>query len=159
MNGIQAVDTALRSTQHLLNWFLADLSDEDLLVRPVEAANHIAWQLGHLILSERQLVGQQLTATYPDLPSGFAELHKSADSSAQFLAKAAYLDLFNQTRQATLDAVSKLTDADLDRVITGPMATFAPNLGALLLLTSNHTLMHAGQFSVIRRKLAKPVLF
>jgi hypothetical protein len=26
-------------------------------------------------------------------------------------------------------------------------------------LASNHTLMHAGQFSVIRRRLGKPVLF
>ena len=35
----------------------------------------------------------------------------------------------------------------------------APTLGALLLLQSNHTLMHAGQFTVVRRKLGKPVLF
>ena len=29
----------------------------------------------------------------------------------------------------------------------------------LLVLTGNHTLMHAGQFSVVRRLLNKPVLF
>ena len=34
----------------------ADLSDADLLVRPAPSANHIAWQLGHLIASERNLV-------------------------------------------------------------------------------------------------------
>jgi len=39
------------------------------------------------------------------------------------------------------------------------MAKIAPTLGALILLQSNHTLMHAGQFTVVRRKLGKPVLF
>ena len=29
---------------------------------------------------------------------------------------------------------------------------------ALLVLTANHTLMHAGQFSVVRRALNKPVV-
>ena len=38
------------------------------------------------------------------------------------------------------------------------MAPFAPTLGAFLMLISNHTLMHAGQFTVIRRKLGKAVL-
>jgi hypothetical protein len=39
------------------------------------------------------------------------------------------------------------------------MAKFAPRLGDLFQLVANHTLMHAGQFSVVRRKLGKPVLF
>ena len=32
-------------------------------------------------------------------------------------------------------------------------------LGAMLILIGNHTLMHAGQFTVVRRALNKPVLF
>jgi hypothetical protein len=52
-----------------------------------------------------------------------------------------------------------MPDADLDKPTQGNMAQFAPTLGALLLLQSNHTLMHAGQFTVLRRKLGKPVLF
>ena len=39
------------------------------------------------------------------------------------------------------------------------MAKFAPTVGAMLLLNANHTMMHAGQFTVVRRKLGKPVLF
>ena len=62
-------------------------------------------------------------------------------------------------RKATIAALSKLSDADLDRPTTGPMAQFAPTLGQLFLAASNHTLMHAGQFTVVRRKLGKPVLF
>jgi hypothetical protein len=55
--------------------------------------------------------------------------------------------------------VEKLTDADLDKPTPGDWAQWAPNLGALLVLTANHTLMHAGQFSVTRRALNKPVVF
>ena len=43
--------------------------------------------------------------------------------------------------------------------MTGDFAKWAPTIGALLLLTANHTLMHAGQFTVVRRALNKPVLF
>lgn len=41
----------------------------------------------------------------------------------------------------------------------GPVARLAPTVGALFMLTANHELMHSGQFSVVRRKLGKPVLF
>ena len=40
-----------------------------------------------------------------------------------------------------------------------PAKEFAPTLGAMLLLNANHVMMHAGQFSVVRRKLGKPILF
>jgi hypothetical protein len=39
------------------------------------------------------------------------------------------------------------------------MAAFAPTLGHIFLLVANHTLMHAGQITVVRRLLGKPVLF
>jgi hypothetical protein len=164
MKATEAITTALKSTQNLLGMYLADLSDTDLLVRPVPAANHIAWQLGHLISSEIQLAKGELPATvYPELPAGFAEQHgpKTAhtDPPTGFATKAVYLDLFGKVRGATLGAVAKLSDADLDRPTSGSMAQWAPTLGALLLLTSNHTLMHAGQFSAVRRKLGKPVVF
>jgi len=55
--------------------------------------------------------------------------------------------------------VAKLSEADLDRPVTSNMAKVAPTVGSLLLLASNHVLMHAGQFTVVRRKLGKPVLF
>jgi uncharacterized damage-inducible protein DinB len=163
MTGTDAVRTALKATQQLVTWFLGDLSDADLLVRPTAGANHIAWQIGHLIVSERNLGNQLPGATYLELPAGFTEQHgkdtQTTDPPAGFAGKAAYVELFNRVRQATLDAVGKLTDADLDRPTQGKMAQFAPTLGALILLVSNHALMHGGQFSVVRRKLGKPVLF
>src|SRR5436309_2133299 len=164
MNGPQAIQGALKSSQFMLPMYLGDLSDADLLVRPVPNANHIAWQLGHLISSEHNIVtGQIPGAAMPDLPAGFAKQHAKETSTIEppkgFKTKSEYLALFSKAREATLAALAKLSDADLDKPTSGPMAQFAPNVGAMLLLVSNHSLMHTGQFTVVRRKLGKPILF
>jgi hypothetical protein len=164
MRGVDAVRTALQSTQQLVTWFLSDLSDGDLVVRPTPGANHIAWQLGHLIQSERDLITSDVPqAKYPDLPAGFAGRHNkesaTKESPADFCTRAEYVELFTRTRKATIAALETLSDADLDRPTVGSMKKFVPTLGGLFLLVSNHALMHGGQFSVVRRKLGKPVLF
>jgi uncharacterized damage-inducible protein DinB len=164
MNGVEAIRTALTSTQQITTWFLSDLSDADLLVRPAPGANHIAWQIGHVIVSENGFVRSQFPAvTTTELPAGFEKQHNKetqfTDPPAGFATKAAYVDLFTKVRQATLAGLGTLSDAALDQPTKGSMAKFAPTLGALLLLMANHALMHAGQFSVVRRQLGKPVLF
>ena len=164
MTGIAAIQTALESTRFLMTAYLGDMSDADLIVRPIPEANHPAWQLGHLIVSEQELIGKELPdASYPALPAGFAEAHAkpraAEDGPAGFRTAAEYRTLFDQTRSATVAALAPLTDPDLDRPTTGPMAPFAPTLGAVFVLVSNHTLMHGGQFTVTRRKLGKPVAF
>jgi hypothetical protein len=163
LNAKDAIKTSLTSTQHLLGQYLADFSDDDLLVRPVPAANHTAWQLGHLIASETMLGGMVPGATYPELP---ASLKSQMDGKSNktppaggYLKKTEYLDWFNKVRNATIANVDRASDADLDKPTPGDFAKWAPTIGALLVLTANHTLMPAGQFSVTRRALNKPVIF
>ena len=164
MTGVAAIRNALQSTQHLVTWFLSDLSDADMVVRPTPGANHIAWQMGHLIKSERHLITSDIpSADYPSLPAGFAEKHNkesaAKESLADFLTRSEYVDLFTKYRQATLSTLETLSDSDLDRPSEGDLKKFAPTLGTVFLVVSNHSLMHGGQFSVVRRKLGKPVLF
>ncbi len=164
MNAKDVIQTALASTKNIAEMYLSDLSDADLLVRPVPGANTIAWQLGHLIAAEVNLLRSQLpNAPAAELPAGFADAHNKeaakSDSPKGFRGKAEYLELFNKVRSGTTAALGKLSDADLDRPTAGPMAPFAPRLGDFFILLANHTLMHAGQFTSVRRKLGKPVLF
>ncbi|MGP0065514.1 MAG: DinB family protein [Isosphaeraceae bacterium] len=164
MTGVQAIQTALKGTQSAMSMFLSDFTDADLFVRPVPTANHAAWQIGNVIVGDAMLIQSQLPdAAYPELPAGFVETHgpegAKKDGPDGFLTKAEYLSLFDKVRSATIDAVGALSDADLDRPVTGDFAKYAPTLGHLFLLVSDHTLMHAGQFTVIRRLLGKPVLF
>jgi hypothetical protein len=163
MNGKDAIKAALEGTSFILKWYVSDLSDADLFIRPAPGANHIAWQLGHLIFADPFLIKSQLPdAAYPELPAHFAETYgapgASKDGPEGFLTKEEYLKLFDEVRAATIAALGAFSDADLDRPCTGDMAAFAPTLGHLFLGASNHTLMHAGQFTVVRRKLGKPVL-
>jgi hypothetical protein len=164
MKGTEAIQGALRSTLGTLNMYLSDLSDADLLVRPVPNANHIAWQLGHLIGAEKQVVNMVLPdVRFPDLPPGFAEKHTketaTKDDPSAFYTKAEYLRLYSAMRETSIAAIGKLADADLDRPNTSRMAKFAPTVGLHLLMVAEHTTMHSGQFTVVRRKLGKPVLF
>lgn len=162
MTAKEAIKNVLDSNMNILKMFLADLSDADLLVRPIPNANHAAWQLGHLIAAESRLLAS-IDGIPAKLPDGFAEKHTPEtakdDSPASFLKKDEYLKLLDEVRAATLASLDKLSDAALDTKTTGPMAAFAPNYGSLYILLGNHTMMHAGQFTVLRRKLGKPVLF
>lgn len=162
MNAKDAIKYTFESNTSIFRSYIADLSDSELLVRPAPSANHIAWQIGHLIAAEVGLLAE-LGCKTAELPKGFAEKHaKQAtgnDSPSAFLKKQEYLDLFDKVRAGTMAAIDAMSDADLDKPITGPMKDFAPTYGKILLMTANHIMMHAGQFTVLRRKLGKPVLF
>lgn len=164
MQAKDVLKKALSSTQHLLAGYFSDLSDADLLIRPVPSANHIAWQVGHLIASEAFLLGSALPgATYPELPDALKNEGSGQSAktppAAGYMKKDDYLQWFNKVRQASIANVDRMADADFDKPNTGPLSNFAPNLGDLVILVANHTLMHAGQFTVVRRALGKPVLF
>jgi hypothetical protein len=142
--------------------FLQDLSDADLMARPTPTANHIAWQLGHLIASEQGMVAGLGHKTRP-LPNGFAESHgkeaSTSDDPKKFRTKAEYLTLFKQVREDTLAALKATPDADLEKPGPESMQAYAPTVMAVFNLLGAHDLMHAGQFTPVRRKLGKPVLF
>jgi hypothetical protein len=142
--------------------YVMDLADADLLARSVPDANHIAWQLGHLIVSEHHMIGQ-LGHRMPELPAGFAEAHAAvaakSDNPARFAKKAEYLSLMEKVRRATLAALDATPEADLDKPGPEPVRSYAPTIGACFTMVGTHELMHAGQYVPVRRKLGKPVLF
>jgi hypothetical protein len=163
MSGHDAIRTVLETTKKDVEMLLADFSDEELFVRPVPNANHVAWQIGNIIAGDIYLVQSEIPdAKFPELPAGYMEQHSSGNTKADgpdgFLKKADYLKLFADVRATTVDVLMKLTDADLDKPTTDSMKAYAATLGVLFIMVSNHTLWHAGQFCVIRRKLGKPIL-
>lgn len=154
---------ALQFQVDMIKMTLGDFSDADMLVRPVPNANHAAWQLGHLIESETQMLEMAKPGSMPALPAGFSgrfskETAKSDDPAA-FPKKAELISLFERQRRATIAFLQSLSEKDLDQPAPEPMRKYVPTLAALLLMTPSHLAMHMGQFQVIRRKLGKPVLF
>jgi hypothetical protein len=142
--------------------YIADLEDAQLLVRAVPGTNHIAWQLGHLIRSTRQMVAA-LGQPPPALPDGFEAAYTketaASDDPARFATRNEYLALADQMKAASLAAVDATPEDQLDAAGPEDMRDYAPTVGSVLMLLGTHWLMHAGQFVPIRRVLGKPPLF
>lgn len=163
MSQNNVVVDVLRGGIGFLNMTLGDMTDADLLQRPVPGANNAIWQLGHLIAAETSMVNAAAGKTVIELPSGFAERFKketaSSDDPASLGTKADLLALFAKVRGATADWAASLTPADLAKPSPERIRFMAPTIGHMLYLFPNHVAMHIGQFQVLRRKLGKPILF
>lgn len=153
----------LEPQMYVTKAYLEDLSDADLLVRPVPEANHIAWQLGHLLVSDHDMFNDVLPGMMPPLPAGFAERHTSEtaklDDPEAFHSKREYLRLIDEQRAATLAKLDQLSEADLERPTPAKYQGFAASVGAMFGSLTTHWMMHAGQWAVVRRKLGRPPLF
>ena len=146
----------------VLNSQIGDLADADLLVRQSPPANHAAWQLGHLIASERAFIESLQPGKSPALPAGFEELHSrdraGNPSTDGFLTRQQYVDLHKAQRAATLAALESLSEADLSAEGPEKFRRMAPTVGKLFALTSSHQVWHTGQITALRRYLNKPVI-
>ena len=143
--------------------YLEDLTDEELLVRPASTMNHIAWQLGHLIHSENFHINSVCPESMPILPAGFSSAHSketsASDDPSMFLAKSEYVRLMEEQRTGSLAALSRLSDEELAMPSPDDIRYFGPTVGAIFAGEPVHWMMHAGQWSVVRRSLGRPPLF
>jgi hypothetical protein len=159
----KAIGITLNLADNLVQSYVGDLDDAQLLLRPVPGMNHIAWQLGHLIASEREMMEGLKPGSCPPLPEGFAERHNkeasSSDDPKGFLSKDEYLRLAKAQREATRAVIASTNEADLDKPGPERMREWAPTVGDVLNMPGAHALMHVGQFVAVRRKLGKPALF
>lgn len=146
----------------VINSYLSDLSDADLMRRPGPGCNHLAWQIGHLISSEVGMLNSLRPGAAPELPAGFAEKHssdtKDSDDASLFCSKQEYVDLLAKVRAASAATLATMTDSDLEQPAPEQFRQWFPTVGSFYLLIANHPLMHAGQFVPVRRALGKPVL-
>ncbi|HVX62474.1 MAG TPA: DinB family protein [Pirellulales bacterium] len=163
MNAQQAIRGLIEMAHFVATNYLQDLTDADLLVRPVPGANHIAWQLGHLIVSSQKMFDTAFPGTMQPLPAGFAEKHTpetaAIDDPAAFFKKDEYLKLMTQQREAALKKLESVSESDLDQPAPEAFRSYLNNIGDLFSIQGSHLLMHAGQWAVVRRKLGRKPLF
>jgi hypothetical protein len=160
MNAKQVIKKAIDSSSGICMAYVGDLDDTDLLRRPAPGCNHINWQLGHLIAAEHMMIDKVAPGSIPPLPSGFAEKYTketaSKDEAGAFSSKVDLLRVHQEQRAATLAALEKLSDSDLDK----PSGIeWCPTVGETFAGQGTHWLMHAGQWAVVRRQLGRPPLF
>jgi len=161
MDAHGAIRSAMNISTTILKSYLADLEDADLMSRPGEGCNHLAWQLGHLISSECGLLESICPGTAASLPEGFEEQHNKdkvgEDDPTKFCTKEEYLTQMDRVHEATDAALGKLSAADLDQPSPEHFRKMFPTVGDIFMLISTHGLMHAGQFVPVRRRAGKPI--
>ena len=162
MNAKDAIRSSANLSTMVLKTYISDLEDADLMRRPGVGCNHLAWQLGHLISSEVQLLNSVAPGQGIELPVGFADAHSKAacnnNDPASFRGKSVYAELFDKIRAASLAVLDAYSQSDLDKPAPEDFRKFCPTMGDMFTLIATHPLMHAGQFVVVRRQLGKPIL-
>src|SRR5690349_3280811 len=138
MKAQDVLNATLGTSSVVLSRYLDDLSDADLMQRPGPGCNHIAWQLGHLIASENQLLESVAPGAGIKLPEGFAEKHSKEtiadDNPAHFCKKQEYMDLFEKVHAASSAAISKCGDADFDKPAPEKFQKMFPTAGHIYVL-------------------------
>lgn len=160
MNAREAIKVSIDCANFVSMGYLGDLTEQEFLQRPCAGCNHINWQVGHLIVAENEMINKIAPGSMPALPEGFAAKYTKEtsgnDDPKTLATKDELLKLAGEQRAATLAALAKVSDADLDQS-TG--VDYAPTVGAMFSLQGSHWLMHAGQWAVIRRQLGREPLF
>ena len=159
----EAIKAAMDLSSMVFNGYLGDLEDAELMKRPGKGCNHLAWQTGHLIASEVNLLESVCPGKAVELPEGFADAHSKetvdSDDASKFCTKEEYMELMAKVRESTKAALDELTDEQLDSPAPENFQAFCPTVGHMFVLIGNHPMMHAGQLVPVRRELGKPVLF
>ena len=163
MNVKDVIRGSFGRSQMVTNMLVADLTDAEIMERPVPGANHFAWQLGHIISSLGFFGAAIKPGSMPALPDGFSEQHAKetagSDDPSAFLTKDEYVKLLDEQREAMLGLMETLSDDDMTADAPEELRAYAPKVVDMIGLAAEHEMMHSGQLSVLRRKLVKPVAF
>ena len=144
-------------SQQMLQKFTEDLSPQELLHRPTPKANCAAWLIGHLAVTDRKVLGQ-FKAEQPQAIDGFDQRFSRDEGCPQaeeFGDLSVLLPVFHEHRERVIAFVRSASDEALDRPLDMPHPRFK-TIGELANFVSLHTMMHAGQISIIRRSLGRP---
>jgi len=154
--------TSLKGSMEMVKMTLADMTDGELLTRPVAGANHGNWQIGHLIKSEAAIVAM-VGGKVVELPEKFGDLYAQSktnlDGAENFLTKDVLLATFEKVRAAAIEFAQTATPEQFATQSPEHIRRLAPTVLDLVQLLIGHTAMHIGQIQVLRRKLGKPILF
>ena len=162
MSTIGSIKSAFALSDMVLQSYISDMEDADLMTRPGEGCNHLAWQLGHLIASEASMINMIQEGSAVALPEGFAEQHAkeatTSNDASQFRSKAEYAELYQKTRENSLKILESLSEEQLAAESPEAFRSICPDIAGMAMLIASHPMMHAGQFVPVRRALGKPVV-
>lgn len=157
----EVIREVLKTSRLVLFRYLNDFSDTDIYVRPLPKAHTTAWQLGHLILSERMMMKGLGCEDLIELPPRFESVHAedrgySYEENSGFV-KEQYKELLVVQRERVFELLEETTVATFESPGPIEMRQYAPTVAAVFLAMGSHEMLHAGQIAVIRRYLEKAI--
>ena len=159
---VRRIEFARKYTMTLLD----DLQPDDWFWMPGDFKTHIAWQVGHIAMSEygltlfqqrgrnREVDAELMSSKFRKLfmrgtqPSQDIENHPSPEEIMSVLEKV--------HQQMRTEIVTYDGDA-LDEELGPPTSAYATRYGALL-FAGDHEMIHAGQIGMLRRLMGKAPL-
>mgnify|MGYP001239114498 CR=1 FL=1 len=160
MDAIAAIRLNMQTAEMIGLGYLNDLTDEEMMLRPAPGCNHLNWQLGHLVVSEHEMLQAVNAAELPALPEGLEKAYSKetagSDNPADFWKKDQLLEAYQNLRAASQKLLDQQTPESLEKP-TG--IDYAPTVGAIFMMLGSHWLMHCGQWAVVRRQTGRPPLF
>lgn len=165
----ERLSTAIRHIEFARNYsqsLLEGLSDDDWFWTPDTFTTHIAWQVGHLAMSEYGLTlfqqrGRDLAVDKDLMSSKFRKLFMRgttpvADREA-YPAPSEILATLDRVHEQMRTEIVTFDGAQLDEPLGPPHAAYATRYGALL-FAGDHEMIHSGQIGILRRLMGNPPL-
>lgn len=160
---------AVRKIEFARNYtrtLLQDLSDDDWFWMPDAFPTHIAWQAGHLAMSQYGLTlyqqrGRVLEIDGKLMSSKFRKMFMRGTTPSSDREKhpqpEEILEVLERVHEQMRIEVPTFTDEELDQPLGPPTSAYASRYGALL-FAGDHEMLHAGQIGMLRRLMGKSPL-
>ena len=141
---------------------IEDLDQEDWFRQPTEGTTHIAWQVGHIAVSQYGLgLFRQRGRSEIDLdlmPSAFRKKFSRGTSPSPdpggSPSPSEIRTIFDQVYHQVQKELPTFALEKLNQPVEPPHAVFSTQYGALLFAV-DHEMIHAGQIGLLRRLLGK----
>ena len=157
------LDSAVRQIQFSRNYTLELLEatpKSDWFVIPEGLPTNVAWQVGHLAVSQYGLLMFRIRGRDPDdldlIPSRFRKAYsrQSTPSASQDKQPSAeeLLERLDEVHQRAMGELAKVEAKTLLEAVEMPYAAYPNKLGAVL-FCSLHEQIHAGHIGLIRRAI------
>lgn len=162
---LEAAIDRLEMTHRRAKEFTDDLTPDEWFWHPAEFTTHVAWQIGHLAVSDYNLclrrVRGRTQADQELIPDAFIEHFKLGSKpvagSEQHPPIAEIKRVFDAVHGQILKELVALSDEQLDVPVEQPHPVFKTKLGAVDYAPS-HEMVHIGQIALLRRLMGKPAL-
>jgi uncharacterized damage-inducible protein DinB len=158
---LDRMELARRRTEE----FVADLTPDEWFWHPSEFTTHVAWQIGHLAVSQYNLCLRRIRGrTAADealIPDSYIDLFKLGSTpvagAENYPPIAEIRRVFDAVYEQSLAELARLSDEELEVPVEQPHPVFKTKLGAVD-YASGHELVHNGQIGLLRRLMGKPAL-